>query len=143
VAGCGKAWRRAERRRCALSGPIDDAVPMTKLKIGSSGERGLGVFARALVAKDETLERVPVIVLPDPQWELLEQTALHAYYFLWGEDAVAIPTGLGMLYNHSPEPNAKIIRHLESREMEIVAVRDIHPGEEVTFRYESVWFPLK
>lgn len=116
---------------------------MTKLKIGSSGERGLGVFACDLIAKDETVERVPVIVLPDPQWELLEQTALHAYYFLWGEDAAAIPTGLGMLYNHSPEPNAKVIRHLESGEMEIVAVRDIHPGEEVTFRYESVWFPLK
>ncbi|WP_437673616.1 SET domain-containing protein [Sorangium sp. So ce131] len=116
---------------------------MTKLSIGSSEGRGLGVFARAPIAQGETVERTPVIVLPDPQWELLEKTSLHEYYFLWGEDAVAIATGFGMLYNHTSDPNARLVRHVGSRELEVVAVRDIAQGEEVTVHYESVWFPLK
>ncbi len=70
------------------------------------GNRGRGVVAVRSIPAGEVIERAPVIVLPDPQWRKLEETALSDYYFRWGADAVAIGLGSASLYNHRYHPNA-------------------------------------
>ena len=59
----------------------------------------------------------------------------------------AIAWGFGSLYNHVIHPNANIILDMENDTIDIVAILDINPGEEVTINYhgepgdESVlWF---
>ena len=55
-----------------------------------------------------------------------------------------IVLGFGSLYNHSAQPNSRMDRRCAERVVEFVALRDIAPDEEVTFRYQSggQWFPI-
>lgn len=111
--------------------------------VRDASPKGRGVFAQRRFAEGETIERCPVIVLPDPEWELLEETTLRDYYFYWDEDAVAIAAGCGMLYNHSETPNAQAITLPEERAMEFVALQAIDVDEEITIRYRCPpWFEV-
>lgn len=60
-----------------------------------------------------------------------EGTELGMSHFYWGEDLQRTP--LGAFYNHSDTPNVEKIRR-DSRFF-LVALRDIHPGEEITATY--------
>jgi SET domain-containing protein len=105
--------------------------------------KGLGVFARKRFAKGETIEQAPVIVLPNPQWESLEQTGLGNHYWYWNDTAMAFCLGYGALYNHSADPNARIVRKYDQNVMEFVALRDIEVDEEVTVDYDCLlWFEV-
>jgi uncharacterized protein len=105
--------------------------------------KGRGVFAEKYFAKDEIIERPPVVVLPDPDWKLIEQTALRDYYLYWDENSTVVPAGYVMFYNHSDDPNAKVIRRLDERVVEVVALRRIARDEEVTVKYRcQPWFEV-
>lgn len=107
------------------------------LLIKETPGRGRGVYASEPVRNGEVIERAPVLVLPDPQWLVLESTLLRDYHYAWGPDAAAIVLGFGSIYNHSYLPNSVYIRRLEERVMEYVAIRDIEAGEEITVNYNG------
>lgn len=117
------------------------------LHIREIPNKGRGVFAGQAYAPGEVLERAPVIVLADPQWEHLEATGLKDYYFVW-DDAVAIALGCGSLYNHAFRPNAAFEVRADEKIMEFRALCAIAPGEEITINYNQgreddqapVWF---
>ena len=51
------------------------------------------------------------------------------------------------IYNHSYSPNAQLEQMLDELMMEIVAIKDIEPGEQITVNYngdpanqDSLWF---
>jgi hypothetical protein len=77
-----------------------------RIAVRATPGKGRGVFAMQAFHKGDLIERAPVIVLPDPEWELLEATRLKDYYLYWTKISVAVPLGLGMLYNYSEQPNA-------------------------------------
>jgi SET domain-containing protein len=105
--------------------------------------KGRGVFAHKRFVKGETIEQAPVIILPNPQWEFLEQTVLRNHYWYWDEDAMAFCLGYGAFYNHSADPNARIVRKFEQNAMEFVALRDIEVDEEITVDYDCpLWFEI-
>ena len=105
--------------------------------------KGRGVFARKHFVKDETIEQAPVIILPNPQWEFLEQTVLRNHYWYWNEDAMAFCLGYGALYNHSAEPNARVVRQFEQNVIEFIALRNIEVDEEITIDYDCpLWFEV-
>ena len=67
----------------------------------------------------------------------------------WEEDAKsgAIVLGYGSLYNHSYAPNARYYTTFDTRTLDIVALKDIPIGEEITVNYNgepedqsAVWF---
>jgi SET domain-containing protein len=108
------------------------------LYIAHTPLRGRGVFSARAVTAGDTIELCPVIVLPPADLPLIHRSALHDYYFLWGEgrDRAAIALGFGSLYNHSSRPNAEIDMDLEMELIAIRCIRDILPGEEVTIDYQ-------
>jgi SET domain-containing protein len=58
-----------------------------------------------------------------------------------GEGRAAIALGLTSLLNHSYEPNAEFVRHIDALELEIRALRHIRTGEEITIDYQmDLWF---
>jgi hypothetical protein len=59
---------------------------MQDISIKPSGAKGRGVIAEKRFVPGEIVEAVPVVVIPDPQYELLERTALRDYYFYWTEE---------------------------------------------------------
>jgi uncharacterized protein len=103
--------------------------------------KGRGIVAQKQFAEGQVIEQVPVIIVPDPQWKVLEQTALKDYYLYWDEHNCAIPLGFCAFYNHSDHANAMFIRHADESLLEIKALRDIEVHEEITVEYHCPpWF---
>lgn len=114
---------------------------MTSSKIylskSSIPNAGRGVFAGVDIKAGEVIEVCPVLDIPIHEVKLLKQTLLINYYFLWGKgmETVAICLGFGSLYNHSYEPNATYMKHLEEETIHFNAIKDIQKDEEITVNY--------
>ena len=102
--------------------------------------KGRGVVAEQTFASGELIERPPVIVIPREDVPLIRQTRLAHYYFEWGEDCQegAIALGCGSLYNHSYTPNARYVFRESEECLEIIALKDIAAGEEITINYNNI-----
>ena len=114
--------------------------------------KGRGIVAGRPFSQGELIERIPVIVIPARDWELVRTSGLSDFCFSWGEDneETAIALGHGSLFNHSYEPNAFAELRMRRRLIEFTALRDIDEGEEITINYngdpgstENVGFPVR
>ncbi len=107
--------------------------------IAESPIHGRGVFAAQPIAAGEVIEICPVLVLPEEDFELIHVTALHDYYFLWGEDEkqCGIVLGYGSIYNHSYEPNAEYSPDYKANTLSIYCYKDIEIGDEITLNYNG------
>jgi hypothetical protein len=119
------------------------------LYIAHTDKRGRGVFTSVHIHKGDLIEVCPIIFIPRRELPIIHKTVLHDYYFLWGENLedCAIALGYGSLYNHELHPNANFILDIENQTIDIEAIEDIMPGEEITLNYhgepgneEEVWF---
>ncbi|MBK8701649.1 MAG: SET domain-containing protein-lysine N-methyltransferase [Saprospiraceae bacterium] len=119
------------------------------LYIATSEGRGRGVFASSHILTGDLIEVCPVVIIPKRELPFIHKTVLHDYYFLWGEhlEDCAIALGYGSLYNHELHPNANFILDLENLSIDIEAIADIAPGDEITINYHGepgdesgVWF---
>jgi SET domain-containing protein len=126
------------------------AVPHA-LRWGESPGRGRGVFTVEAIAAGDTIELAPVLVFPTEDWERIVKTILNSYCYLWGEDLQEGAAGLGYasLYNHSFSPNARYLRQVEMGVLQLIAVREIPPGDEILVNYNDdpedktpVWFEV-
>lgn len=112
---------------------------------------GRGVIATKNVKKGTILERSPVVVGPAKDFVAKhgKMTVIDHYLLTWEEkgEGKEFAMGLGylMLYNHSDNPNAEFKFLYKKREIEMIALRDIKKGEEVTHDYggEGVWFETR
>ena len=114
--------------------------------------KGRGVFAQQTIPVGTVIEKAPVLVIPRAEWEFVERTVFNDYCYSWGPDLQDAAFGLGYvsLYNHSYSPNAQYIKRMEERMLWIVALREIHEGDEVTVNYNSspndqspLWFEVR
>jgi len=119
--------------------------------VAPSSVHGLGVFAAAPLSEGSLIEVCPVLLFPKTQLAAVRQTILDDYYFDWGNDGewYAFALGYGSLYNHAYQPNADYGMDFENQVIEIYALRDIDPGEEIFINYngspdarDPVWFEL-
>ncbi|MDE2025441.1 MAG: SET domain-containing protein-lysine N-methyltransferase [Patescibacteria group bacterium] len=118
---------------------MESIVPSTKIYIGKSiiPNAGRGVFALVDIKTGEVIEQCPVIEIPQKQVHNVQNSILINYNFAWGnpEDRIAICLGFGSVYNHSYEPNATYIKHVEQELINFVAIKEIKRGEEITVNY--------
>ena len=107
------------------------------------GKGGRGVFATRDIPAATLIERVPVILIPKQQVfgdnEVARRATLISWYvFDWEgmtkRPYVALALGYGSVYNHSPDPNARVERHAPDL-LEITARRDIPAGAEIFINY--------
>lgn len=96
--------------------------------VDTSPIHGRGVFAR------KTIKRGRRIGCYEGK-----KTKENDTYVLWTQDENGKDIGIdgrNMLkyLNHSDEPNAEF-----SDELELIAIRRIHPGDEITFHYGDDW----
>jgi uncharacterized protein len=121
------------------------------LRVVDIPNKGRGVVCTADIAAGETIEVSPVIVMSLKEQELLDQTLMHDYIFLWGDGQPQCCVALGYvsIYNHSYNSNCDYAMHFEEELIEIIAVKDIAAGEELTINYNGdandetkVWFDV-
>jgi len=121
-------------------------IPNHRVEICSGRERGRGVFACEAIAAGSVVETAPVIVVPAAECPVLDRTILHDYYFHWdgdpdGDGRGALALGLVSLCNHSSRPRARAWRNLAQRTLDLIAIADIAPGQEITIDYRcELWF---
>ena len=117
-----------------------------RIEILASPGRGRGVFARELIAPGTLIEAAPVIILPAADCPALDRTIIYDYYFHWdgdpdGEGRGALGLGLVTLCNHSSPPLARVDRNHARLTLDLIAIAQIEPGEEVTIDYGcKLWF---
>ena len=101
--------------------------------------KGRGLVADRPFARDELIERAPVVVISRQDWELIQETEVSCYCFNWGSKSkdAAIALGRSSLINHSYTPNAYAQPRHRQRMMDFVALRDIDVGEEITINYNG------
>jgi SET domain-containing protein len=122
---------------------------MFMIYVADAGPKGRGVFAGKAFAPGDRIERAPVIVVPQVQLQYLEEMTLSNYTYNWGPQGrdAAIAAGCGSFYNHSYEPNADYVKLVDLGCIDIVAIRSIRDGEEITINYNGspndrtpIWF---
>lgn len=109
------------------------------LYVDRTSKKGRGVFTDAPIARGTVIESCHVLTLPARDRAALRDTALYDYYFDWGVDGreLAMALGLGSLYNHSYQPNARYVKRLRRGLIEFVALRSIAAGEEILINYNG------
>ena len=119
------------------------------LYVWEDENKGRGVYTSIDISIGDVIEICPVIPIPKRDLPMIHKTFIHDYYFLWGEDMeeCAIALGYGSLYNHAVHPNADFILDLENDTIDLVAIKEILPGEEITINYhgesgcaDKLWF---
>jgi SET domain-containing protein len=110
---------------------------------------GRGMFAVRKFVKGELIERAPIIPIDAKKWPSAAKTILSDYAFDWGEkdEHAAISLGYISIYNHSYSPNAQLEQMEDELMMDIIAIRDIEPGEQIMINYngepsnqDPLWF---
>lgn len=103
---------------------------------------GRGVFTAKKIYSGDIIEVCPVIVMKEGEIALLDQTTLYDYYFLWEDEennlkTCAIALGLGSMYNHTAPSNADYQMDVVHHTIDIIAIKDIEAGEEITINYNG------
>lgn len=129
-----------------------DSSLRVPLRIAEHGARGRGVVSEGPIRAGALIERSPVIVVPPEDRRAVDASAVGNYIFMWehgstGEDIyrqegrVAVVLGYTSLVNHSDKPNCRFVRYIEAQALDLIALRDIAGGEELTFDYGmTLWF---
>ena len=117
------------------------------LRIAHLGRRGRGVVAERRIEPGELVERSPVLVIPHADRAAVDPTVVFTYVFMWEHGTVeedlyrhegraAIALGFTSLLNHSYAPNCAFVRHIDDLAIDLVALRAIEAGEELTIDYQ-------
>jgi SET domain-containing protein len=107
------------------------------LYVALSPLHGFGVFTDEAFATGDPIEECPVLVIPSPQRELIDQTVFSGYYYEWGEVDGALALGFGSLYNQSYRPTARYDQAEGELILIISAIRPIRSGTEITINYNG------
>lgn len=115
-------------------------------------QKGRGILAGEDIAKGDLIERSPVMIIPAEDRSKVDPSVIFTYVFMWENDTTeedlykhqgraGIALGYTSLLNHSYAPNADFIRHIDHNFLDIIALRDIKGGEEITIDYQmTLWF---
>jgi SET domain-containing protein len=129
-----------------------DSSQRLPLRIKVMGQRGRGVVAATQIHKGDLIERSPVLIIPASDRAATDATVVFTYVFMWEHNTVeedlyqhqgraAIALGYTSLLNHSYTPNCEFVRHIDELVIDLVALRDIEAGEELTVDYQmTLWF---
>lgn len=121
-----------------------------------SPKKGRGVVAKKIIKKNSVVELANIILIPNTDYELIQDTILYHYVFEWddpknkGEKTNAIAFSVCQFFNHSYNPNMKYFYDYENSTIEYVAINDILKGEELTVNYNGkvednspLWFEVE
>lgn len=113
------------------------------VNVGSAGEKGRGLYARAYFLPDEVIELAPAIAVSAKTRKSLDKCPdLFPYYFAAtdGSDRAFFAMGKMTFANHSNKPNAKVLwfENESGWSAHLVCIKKIDPNEEITLRYTNL-----
>jgi SET domain-containing protein len=108
-----------------------------KLEVCLTPLKGWGVFATSPIYLGEIIEECPLIEIPKKAYQCAPDLFRdYAFESLLQNNIQVLPLGLGCIYNHSENPNAKWKLHPEnSKIFQFISIKEIMPGEEICTSY--------
>ena len=108
-------------------------IDCSKVIVKNANGKGDGAYANCDIKKDDIVEYGIVRVI-----DIVGHRC--PYVFTWSEDKTkwALGSGCSTFYNTDNNPNSKFIRYFDENRFEIIAVRNISKGEELTHKYKSI-----
>lgn len=112
------------------------------LEIRTTHEKGRGIYATCIIPAKTVIEISPVLFFSYDEYQRHgRHTVLDHYTFVWGDGRMALPLGLGSLFNHSDAPNVTYTKNKESDCIEYATTREISAEEELCIFYgHNLWF---
>ena len=122
------------------------------LQVRDLPARGRGVVAVEAIGNGVLVERSPVVIVPEEDRGAVDASSIGYHIFMWehgsvgddiysGKGRVAVVLGYASLVNHSDRPNCRFVRYIDAKALDVIALRDIAAGEEITFDYGmKLWF---
>lgn len=96
-----------------------------------------GVFASSEIEIGETIERCPIIEIPEHELESLEESILITYLYFFGKnkEKALVALGFGSIYNHSYTPNTVYKIQIKEKIIKFICIKKIKKDEEITVNY--------
>jgi SET domain-containing protein len=128
------------------------STPCAPVRVVLKEDSGRSVVAERDLSLGELIERAPVVIIPEVERATIEPTNIGNYIFMWEHDRtgkdlctgygrVALVLGYASLVNHSSTPNCDTVRYIEALAHDLIAIRPIGSGEELTIDYGmTLWF---
>ncbi|GAB1517820.1 tRNA-specific adenosine deaminase subunit tad3 [Rhizoctonia solani] len=119
------------------------------LVIRTIEEKGRGVFATSSIPARTLIDISPVLLFSTEEYTHARRTVVDHYTFVWndcGNSFMALPLGLGSIFNHSREPNVSYQLDKKAKTIEYRTTRQIDPGDELCIYYGSddkLWFHMQ
>lgn len=137
----------------------DGQPDLSFVSICTTEEKGRHIVCDRFIPGGSVIGRIPVVVVPQTEVELLRSTLLFNYVFEWDpeerykitKDLVqcdrryhqGIALGPISLCNHSHTPNSDYEFDYDGSHLIWRALRDIVAGEDVTIHYKvPIWFQM-
>jgi SET domain-containing protein len=124
-----------------ISRESDMALKPPSVYVKDTGTpKGRGVFAARAFGAEEVVEECPVVLLRKSYEALHKELKPMVFYWDQPEGSAstqALALGYGTLYNHSNPANLRYETDREALVIRLIAVRDIHPDEELTINYNA------
>lgn len=121
-----------------------------------SEKKGRGLIAKKLIKKDTIVGICPVLLLPNSDWEQIQDTVIYDYCYTWddpkynGEFMNVLALGIMQMMNHSYNPNVRYEYDYDENIISFIAIKDIPKGIELTVNYNGnvedkspVWFDME
>ncbi|MHA1149023.1 MAG: SET domain-containing protein-lysine N-methyltransferase [Promethearchaeota archaeon] len=128
---------------------------LVKIEIISE-KKGRGLIANQFIKKGTLVEKAPILLLPNSDWEKVQDTIIYDYCFTWddpknkGEYMNALALSIMQMMNHSYTPNMRYEYDYEKNIINFIAIKDIEKGTELTVNYNGaeddkspVWFEME
>ena len=114
-----------------------------KVEVCLTPLKGWGVFATSPIYLGEVIEECPLIDIPRKAFQCVPDLFKdYTFNSLLQNNIPVLALGLGCIYNHSENPNAKWQLHPEnSKIFQFISIKEIMPGEEICINYggEEYW----
>ena len=130
---------------------IDETTP--SLRVDWIQGKGRGVIAGRFFAAGMVIEKAPAVEFPAEERNIVDRTALFSHYFVdpGQYDVIShcdsraavrgyIAFGLSSLCNHAERPGARVRWRRDRLGLwaDLIALRDLQPGEEITVYYTNI-----
>ncbi|CEL51731.1 SET domain-containing protein 7 OS=Schizosaccharomyces pombe (strain 972 / ATCC 24843) GN=set7 PE=4 SV=1 [Rhizoctonia solani AG-1 IB] len=138
---------------CVSKDPSGDSVirhlNTAGLIIRTTEGKGRGVFATAAISAQTLIDISPVLLFNAEEYAHAKHTVIDHYTFVWnncGSSLMALPLGLGSIFNHAREPNVSYRLDKKAKTIEYTTTKQIDIGDELCIYYGSddkLWFPMQ
>jgi SET domain-containing protein len=112
---------------------MKSSLTRSKLQVKQSPIHGYGVFADDDIEADSIIEECYTLI------HKKEVVPFSSFYFS-ADQYAALALGFGSIYNHSNNPNARMVFDHEHSLVVFYAKRAIKSGEEICISYGKEWF---